>query len=216
MYFNQLRVCGEDFVGLLGFASDKYAILSENFPDKDVLGVPSLKTRIYGTGLVGLFLAGNSNGVLLPYLISEKKEEELRGFLGKLGVDLAVLGGKHTALGNLVAANDHGAVVSPRIAEVRAIEKALNVPAVKMEVGGHEDVGAILCTTNKGFVAHPDAEKELGKLEEIFKVKGMCSTVNFGFPFVKSGIIANSNGYITGLKTSGIELGRLDDALGFF
>ena len=38
---------------------------------------------------------------------------------------------------------------------------------------------------------------------------------NFGFPFVKSGLIANSNGYLAGSRTTGIELGRIDEALGF-
>lgn len=82
-------------------------------------------------------------------------------------------------------------------------------------LGGHTDVGAVVSATNNGFIAHPALEKELDKIEKALKVKGLRSTVNFGSPYVKAGIIANSNGYITGFKTSGIELGRIDDALGF-
>ena len=215
MYFTQLQVTGEDFVGLLGIASDTYAILARNFPGQEVLGVPTLKTRIYGTGLVGLFLAGNSKGVLLPYLISDEEVEKIRGFLEPLGVAVGVVGGEYTALGNMVAANDHGAIVSPAISDVKTIRKTLSVPVVQTNLGVHEDVGAAVSATNRGFLAHPDLEGELKTIEETLKVKGACTTVNFGSPYVKAGVIANSKGYITGLRTSGIEMGRIDDALNF-
>jgi len=215
MYFTQLQVTGEDFVGLLGIASDTYAILARNFPGQEVLGVPTLKTRIYGTGLVGLFLAGNSKGVLLPYLISDEEVEKIRGFLEPLGVAVGVIEGEYTALGNMVTANDRGAIVSPAISDVKTIRKTLSVPVVQTRLGLHEDVGAAVSATNRGFLAHPDLEGELKTIEETLKVKGLCTTVNFGSPYVKAGVIANSNGYITGLRTSGVEMGRIDDALNF-
>jgi len=40
-------------------------------------------------------------------------------------------------------------------------------------------------------------------------------TVNFGSPLVGSGILANSRGYVAGDETTGPELGRIEDALGF-
>jgi len=89
------------------------------------------------------------------------------------------------------------------------------VPVVQTRLGLHEDVGAAVSATNRGFLAHPDLEGELKTIEETLKVKGLCTTVNFGSPYVKAGVIANSNGYITGLRTSGVEMGRIDDALNF-
>ncbi len=215
MYFTQLQATGEDFIGLLGFASDKYAILSRNFPDQDVLNVPVLKTSVYGTGLCGLFLAGNGNGVLAPYLVSDDLTKKLECFLNPLDVKVGVVGGDYTALGNLVCANDYGCFASPMISETDVLEGVLGVPIVQKKIGGHSDVGAVISATNKGFVAHPDLEGELDEIEQVLKVKGLCSTVNFGSPYVKAGLIANSKGYIAGLRTSGIELGRVDDAFGF-
>jgi translation initiation factor 6 len=135
--------------------------------------------------------------------------------LKPLGVKVGVVGGEYTALGNLVAANDYGAIVSPRITDASAIEDVLGVPVAQTKVGLHEDVGAVVAATNKGFLAHPDLEGELKTIEKALKVKGLCTTVNFGSPYVKAGVIANSKGYITGLRTSGIEMGRIDDALNF-
>ncbi len=40
-------------------------------------------------------------------------------------------------------------------------------------------------------------------------------TINYGGPLVGSGLLANDHGYICGSDTSGPELGRIDQALGY-
>jgi len=214
MHVQQLSVRGEDFIGLLGIATDKYAIVSSNFPKIEALDVPIIKTRLYGTNLIGLFCVGNSNGLLLPYFISDDEIEKLKKSIGE-DINIGRLMDKCTAIGNLVACNDHTAIVSPMISETKTIKKVLGVRVVKKAISGHDEVGACCVATNKGFLVHPDSEDELNKLSKIFKVNGLVGSVNFGFPFVKSGLIANSNGYIAGSRTTGIELGRIDEALGF-
>ena len=214
MHVQQVSVQGEDFIGLLGTATDAYAVLSSNFPETEALGVPIVKTRLYGTNLIGLFCVGNSNGLLLPYFISDDEIEELKKSLGE-EIEIGRLMDKCTAIGNLIACNDHAAIVSPLISETRTIKKVLGVKVVQRRISGHDEVGACCVATNRGFLVHPDAEDELKKISKIFKVNGLVGSVNFGFPFVKSGLIANSNGYLAGSRTTGIELGRIDEALGF-
>jgi translation initiation factor 6 len=214
MHVQQLSVQGEDFIGLLGMATDRYAILSRNFPRVEALDVPVTRTRLYGSNLIGLFSAGNSNGLLLPYFISD---DEIEGLGKSLGGDIKIgrLMDRCTAVGNLIACNDQGAIVSPMISETKTIRKILGVRVVQRKIAGHDEVGACCIATNRGFLVHPEAENELEKISKIFKVEGMAGSVNFGFPFVKSGLIANSRGYLAGSRTSGIELGRIDEALGF-
>lgn len=213
----QISVNGEDLVGLLGLATDSYALLSSNFRDVSVLEVPIIKTRIYGTNLVGLFCTGNSHGLLLPYFIDDEKIDKIRKSLSKFDVHVEIsrVIDRFTAIGNLVAVNDNAAIVSPKFNDLKIFEDALDVEIVQRDIAGHEEVGSCCVATNKGFLVHPDAEEELKEISEIFKVRGKAGSVNFGFPFVGSGLIANSSGYVTGLITTGIELGRIDDALGF-
>ncbi|MCX6695359.1 MAG: translation initiation factor IF-6 [Candidatus Altiarchaeota archaeon] len=210
----QTRVHGEDFIGLLGFATDTYAILSPNFRENEILGVPTLKSRIYGTNLVGIFCAGNSNGLILPYFISDDSMNNIKAFMKKLDVNVVRVSGDYTAIGNLVACNDHAAVVSPDIQDIKGIREALDVEVFVRKISGNSETGACVVATNKGFMAHPNAEHELGYLEKTFNVKGDVGTVNRGVGFVKSGLIANSNGYATGMLTTPIELGRIEDSLG--
>ena len=215
MLFSQSTVEGDYFIGLYGFATDKYAFISPNFTEESVLGVPTLKAKTYSTNLVGMFCAGNSNGVILPYFVSDPEMEPIKSFMSALGVEVIRVEDKYTALGNMMVANDKRAYVSSILArDYKDIEDALGVEVVTGDIAGRPEVGAFVTATNKGFLAHPDAERQLPQLAEILKVKGMLGTVNCGVPYVKSGLICNSNGYVAGLKTTGIEMQRIEDALG--
>jgi translation initiation factor 6 len=211
----QLSVDGEDFIGLLGLASDKYSIMSPRFPETKALDVPALKTHVYGTNLCGLFCAGNSNGLLLPYFVSERELIKIKGFLKQFGVEAARVKGRHTSLGILIACNDNAAIVSPLIDDLPKVSDILDVEVVCMDLEGRLEVGSSLVATNKGFLAHPECGGMLESLSEIFGVDGGLGTVNYGVPYPGTGVIANSYGALTGGKTTGIELGRIDKSLGF-
>ena len=43
----------------------------------------------------------------------------------------------------------------------------------------------------------------------------MIGTVNHGYPVIGSGLVANTKGAIIGKLTTGIEMGRIEEALGF-
>jgi translation initiation factor 6 len=217
MYYKQTSVNGEDFIGMLGLATDKYAIISNYFKEKEVLEVPTIKTNLYGTNLIGMFCRGNACGLLVPYFIEEEKIRSMKKALKdhKLDVEIGRVDDTYTALGNFIVCNDKAAIISPALKHSKIFEDILGVEVVTRKIAGFNEIGSACTATNKGFLAHPNAKDELDDLAEILKVKGGVGTINFGYPFVSSGLIANSNGYATGLKTSGVELGKIDDALGF-
>ena len=104
--------------------------------------------------------------------------------------------------------------VSHRYAAIRAIEKALDVKARKSTIAELNTVGMAAVATNKGILCHPkikDDEKKL--LEETLGVKAKIGTVNHGMPYVGAGVVANEHGAITSINTTGVELGRIEDAL---
>jgi len=212
MHLQQVSINGDAFIGLFGFATDAYALMSADFPKTSVLKVPELRMKIYGTGLLGLFCAGNSNGLLLPNFVSRENFLFLKKSLKN--INIGIINEKYTAIGNLIACNDKAAIVSEKIDE-KIVSDILGVETVSRKIGGHDEVGSCCVVTNKGFLVHNDAENELKILEEIFKVPGNVGSVNFGFPFPKAGLIANSYGYLAGKTSSGIELGIIDEALGF-
>ena len=211
---------GSSFIGIYGVCGEKHLLLSPSCSPKletacaNALGLEAKRITIDGCGLLGIFCAMNSNGIIVPASASRAEREALK----KLGLNVYAIKGRFSACGNNVAANDKGAVANPNLpkAEVKAIGDCLGVEVVQMCIAGHETVGACCLATNKGFLAHARMhESEFEVLESALKVKGAVGTLNVGLPFVRLCGLANSKGYVVGEGTTGFEMGKLEEALDF-
>lgn len=194
-------------IGIFCTVTDQLAVvppaITQRFEDtiRETLRVDVVKTTLSNTSLIGIFSVANSKRIIVPNILEKSELKTLRDHFP----EVIVLADKYTAVGNLVAMNDHGTVCS------RYLQGAVS-DALGMSVAGSDLVGSIVFATNKGFLCHRDASaKELKELEGILKVKGAPTTVNFGDPFVKPGLLGNKNGVIAGSLTSGPELNRIDD-----
>jgi translation initiation factor 6 len=130
--------------------------------------------------------------------------------------NVTVMETKKTAYGNLVLANDFGAVVDPRFKgpTIKQISKTLGVEVVRAEIAGLPYVGSLAVATNKGILAHPLLkDKERKVLEKVFKVPVDVGTVNCGIPYVGTGLIANSHAAVAGSMTTGPEMFIIGNAL---
>jgi len=177
------------------------------------LKVKLVHTSICGSVLVGALACANSNGILLPHFI---REEELAVIKSLFGGNITVMETKKTAYGNLVLANDYGAVVDPRFKEPekKRIAETLGVEVVPSEIGGLPYVGALAVATNKGVLAHPllkDEERKI--LENVFRVPVDVGTVNCGIPYVGTGLLGNSHAAVAGSLTTGPEMFIIGNAL---
>lgn len=217
MHFRQFNIAGCSLVGLYGIATDRYAILSPMFPDnmEEVFNVPILRMNVYSTNILGLFMVGNSSNLLVPSIILEGEMKKLKSFFkeNNLDVNIHIISARYNALGNLIACNDRGALIRKDFFISDDIEEALDVKKV-YEIEGY-NVGSVCVSTNKGFLVGNCIKEEIGELSKVFGVKGTSGTVCGGANVVGSSIIANSNGYVTGLNTTGFELGSVDEGLGF-
>ena len=101
---------GDPNIGLFGLATDKYLIIPSKIKDSEILGKNIINGQVAQTNLNGIFLAGNSNGLLVPNIINSL---ELKRIKEKLkDVKIKVLETKYTALGNLILCNDKGCIAS--------------------------------------------------------------------------------------------------------
>jgi translation initiation factor 6 len=117
-----------------------------------------------------------------------------------------------------VLCNDTGAYVHPDLSRkaVRAVQDTLDVPVERGDLAGVRTVGTAAVATNRGVLCHPKStDEELDFLEDLLGVPADLGTINYGGPLVGSGLVANANGYVVGEDTSGPELGRIEDALGY-
>jgi len=204
-------VCTEDFL-LTAPAPTEEAQL--NFlQELDVTPVPLL---VGSSTVVGSLVAGNSNGFVVSNNALRHEMAQLKASCG--GLTVRKLPGRINAAGNVILANDTAALIHPNlIARAdRVISEALGVDVRRGTVAGLKTVGMAACATNKGVLSHPKAtEGELSKLDDTFGVPVNIGTVNYGSPLVGSSLLANTKGYVVGLETTGIELGRIEESLGF-
>ena len=181
---------------------------------KETLEVDTIKTSIAGCNLNGALAVGNSNGFVVSPYINEREFQTLED----AGLNVSLMPGKYTAVGNIIAANDHGAIAGPNVGEkaIKVIEDTLKVPVEISSIADSNIIGSSSLVTNKGFLVHRDATyEELDFVEEVFKVEGNIGTVCKGMPLVGACGIANSQGAIVGESTTGPEMARLEESLGF-
>jgi translation initiation factor 6 len=205
-------VYGSPNIGVYCHSNEKTAILPAGLPRKKIdgfrqnLGVQVCVTDIGGCALIGILVTANSNGIVLPHIVHDHELEAIRN---TLEVKVQVAHERWTALGNLVLANDNGAVIHPGAPEslARIVGETLNVDIVPASIGGLPYVGSLAVATNKGVLAHHSVTAhERAVIEKALRVPVDAGTINGGVRYIKAGILANSNGAIVGPLTTGPEL----------
>ena len=212
---------GSSYVGVFARTTDDCLLIRPDLDADlvatltDTLAVDAIETTVGGSGTVGALATGNENGLLVSSRITDRERDRIAEALDQPVVELP---GRINAAGNVVLVNDTGAYVHPDLSReaVLAVRDALDVPVERGLVAGVETVGTAAVVTNEGVLAHPKAtDGELDALEELFGVPADIGTVNYGGPLVGSGLLANDAGYVAGQDTTGPELGRIEDALGY-
>ena len=134
------------------------------------------------------------------------------------GLDIFAVKDVINAAGNDILVNDNGALIHPDIGDhsMKKIGETLGVPVQRGTIASLKTIGMAAVVTNKGCLCHPKVtDEEKKQLEKLFDVNVMIGTVNHGVPMIGSGLIANTKGAIIGNLTTGIEMGRIEEALGF-
>jgi len=212
---------GSSYVGVFGRVTDDCLLVRPDIEEsllsdfEDELEVPSVPTTIAGSGTVGSLAVGNENGLLVSERVTDRERDRIEG---ETGLPVGELPGRINAAGNVVLANDRGAFVHPDLPRkaVRAVKETLDVPVERGTIADVRTVGTAAVVTEAGVLCHPKTTDEtLDFLEELFGVYADIGTINYGGPLVGSGLIANASGYVAGQETTGPELGRIEDALGY-
>ena len=207
-------------VGVFCRTNDNVAFIRKGLSKKvkkkiiSTIDVELVELSIADATIVGSLLAFNSKGAVVTDFVDVDAIKVIKD----QGFDVCVISDKLNAAGNDILVNDHGALAHPDLEKesLKEIEATLKVPVSRGTIGSLKTVGMAAVVTNRGLLCHPkvsDEEKRL--LEKVFDVNVMIGTVNHGYPVIGSGLVANTKGAIIGKLTTGIEMGRIEEALGF-
>lgn len=216
----RVNLAGNPNLGVYIAVTDKVALAPPNLGDKMVgvveesLQVPVIKTPISGSSLAGALAVGNSRGFLVSRYAFNTEVNAIKEF----GLEVERIPDRLTAVGNIILANDHGAMVNPLLSDeaVDVVSETLDVEVVRGSIANFKITGSVAVATNKGAMVHPSATSdELDFLEKTMNVPVDVGTVNQGMKLVGAGTVANSNGVLVGEKTTGPEMARIEESLGF-
>ena len=199
--------CNDSFVFIPnGFAPTKVEHLCEFLKTDHVF------TSVANTRLIGVLMVVNNKGMLLP---RNSLEEEVVHLKKSTGLNVEILDTKHTALGNLICANDKGGIMSPLIPSefIKKVEDVLGIEVVRKRIAGYHQAGAMAVATSRGGIIHPSTEEEdVREISQVLGVDMEPATINGGSPFVSAGIMANNKSLVVGSLTNGPELVMLTKA----
>jgi translation initiation factor 6 len=212
---------GDSNVGAYGIVTNSFVFTSSNMSEKGLdtiertFNLPLIQSTVATLDAVGLVSVATSNGILVPYTTSD---DELAQIKAASEVNVDWIDDKMTALGNIIIANDNGAMCHPDF-DFKARQKisdTLGVEVVSGSIAKLPIVGANTVATNTGAIVHPLATAgEIELLTQLLKVHVEVGTVNRGNPYTSLGVLANTDGMIAGTDTTGVELAHISQVLGF-
>ncbi len=211
---------GNPNIGLYGFCNNKVCLLGQEVSEECakeielVLKVPVHRVTVCGTSLIGVFVTGNDNKILLPDIAFDYEQKKLKS----LGIDFELIKCHLTALGNNILCNENGALVNPEFSsdQKKRIRQALGVSLKPGTIAGFDTVGSLAVLNGAGCVVHRDiTDEEADYLEDLLGINCVSSTVCMGSPYIASGVLCNDNGFVISDSCGGPEIVNIDESLGF-
>lgn len=188
----------------IGGSENFYSVLEAELAEH----IPVVHSTVAGCRFVGRTTVGNVRGLLVPSTATDLELQHLRNTLPD-SVVVQRIEERLSALGNIVATNDHVALIHPdtdRETE-EILSDVLGVEVFRQTVGGQALVGSYCKVTNKGGMVHPRTTvADMEELSSLLQVPLVAGTVNRGSDVLGGGLVVNDWSAFTGLVTTGTEI----------
>ncbi|RMY78140.1 hypothetical protein D0863_00870 [Hortaea werneckii] len=207
-------------VGVFSTLTNSYALVavgaSENFYSifeaelQDV--IPICHCTIAGTRIVGRLTAGNRKGLLVPTSTTDQELQHLRNSIPDT-VKIQRIEERLSALGNVICANDHVALVHPDLEREteEIIADVLGVEVFRQTIADNVLTGSYMALSNQGGIVHPKTSiQDQDELSSLLQVPLVAGSVNRGSPVVGAGMVVNDWMAVTGLDTTATELSVME------
>ncbi|KAH8831540.1 hypothetical protein DL96DRAFT_1588208 [Flagelloscypha sp. PMI_526] len=204
------------YIGVFAKLTNSYCLVavqgSTNFYSafESELGdvIPIVHSTIGGTRLIGRLAAGNRHGLLLPSTTTDQELQHLRNSLPD-AVAIQRVEERLSALGNVIACNDHVALVHPDVDREteEIIADVLKVEVFRQTVADNVLVGSYCAITNQGGLVHPKTSvQDQDELSSLLQIPLVAGTVNRGSDVIGAGLVVNDWAAFTGLETTATEI----------
>lgn len=167
-----------------------------------------IHTAIADCRIVGRVTVGNKNGLLVPNTTSDQELLHIRNSLPD-AVTVQRVEERLSALGNVIACNDHVALVHPDLDKEteEIIVDVLGVEVFRQTIAGNVLVGSYCALSNQGAIVHPKTSiEDQEELASLLQVPLVAGTINRGSEVVGAGIAVNDWCAFVGFVTTSHEI----------
>eukprot|EP00002_Diphylleia_rotans_P033957 TRINITY_DN7270_c0_g1_i1.p1 TRINITY_DN7270_c0_g1~~TRINITY_DN7270_c0_g1_i1.p1 ORF type:complete len:247 (-),score=63.64 TRINITY_DN7270_c0_g1_i1:96-836(-) len=207
-------------VGVFSTLTNAYALVSigrsENFYSvfeaELASDIPIVRCSIASCRIIGRLAVGNKKGLLLPNTTTDQELQHIRNSLPD-GVVVQRVEERLSALGNVIASNDHVALIHPDLDREteEIIADTLGVECFRQTIAGNVLVGSYCRFTNQGGLVHPQTTiEEQDELSSLLQVPLVAGTVNRGSDVIGAGLVANDWSAFAGIDTTSTELSVIE------
>lgn len=216
------------YFGVYGCVIDRVFFLREGLGEKklevlrEVFKVLIIEISIMKLRIVGIFVVGNFNVIIVFWYIWDVEFERIKIVFNEFGIDMDVVffKSRFIVFGNFILINDKVVFVSKEFMreEVNVIGEILGVDEVERGmIVSYCLVGSVGVVMNKGgFVYFEVIDEEFEWLSDFFGVDIYVGIVNMGVLFVGFCMLVNLYGVVVGYLMIGFEIVKIEEVFGFF
>ncbi|CAH1367154.1 unnamed protein product [Tenebrio molitor] len=220
----RMRFANSDDIGVFMKVTNSYALLGGEEHSEhvcslfrgDLSEIPVINTSLEGCRVIGRMCVGNKNGLLLPEATYDTELQHIRNELPD-SVKVETIQDRLSALGNVIACNDHVAIVHPDLGKEseEIIADTLQVEVFRHMIANNPLVGSYCVLSNQGGLVCADINNsELENLSSLLQVPLVAGTINRGNKTVASGLVVSDHIAYAGMKTTSSEFTAIDTAFG--
>jgi len=215
------QIFGKSLIGAYLSANNSYILyppnLLKSMYDKftKTFKEPFYPLTVNNSNLLGIYIASNKYGIILPQIIKDDELKILKTHLDDT-ITIKKMKSIDNAYGNLILCNDKGAIISSFLKDFKnQIEDILNVETLVYDFAGSYLPGSLSLANNKGCVVSPlTSDDEIEMITSVLKVKETdVSSINRGIQYLSAGAIVNDKSGIFGVDSTGPELSRIVSVL---
>jgi len=192
----------------VGGSENFYSIFEGELSDH----IPVIHATIAGCRFIGRMTCGNRRGLLVPNSTTDVELQHLRNSLPDKVV-IQRVEERLSALGNVVATNDHVALIHPDVDRETedVISDVLGVEVFRQTVAGQALVGSYSIFSNQGGMVHPRTTiDDIEELSSLLQVPLVAGTVNRGSDVIGAGMVVNDWSAFCGLDTTSTEISVIE------
>ncbi|MDA3856077.1 MAG: hypothetical protein PF569_07485 [Candidatus Woesearchaeota archaeon] len=217
---NLMDFGGNPNIGIYMFVNDKFCLIGHEISDEKkkeiekTFNVPVYTVSVLGTELIGLFISGNTEILIVPSMY-EYEQKELEEICKTHEVKLIVIKDLQNTYGSNICVGNGKILINFEYSEEfeSEIKKQTKYKIIRIENPIFKSIGATCRFMNNKYFFSQEYEED--QVKPILKEIGGVGTINQGSYYIASGVVGNSFGLIIGTMSSTVEIQNIVESLDY-